>query len=519
MRPTWRRTAAISGLGLSAMVMATACSSGPTAKPSSAAPTNTVVKMTLPGPDTDFDPATNTASQAHTLDLALYDTLVVLNSQNQAIPDLAASWVVTPNSADFTLKSGPTCSDGTKVTPEVVAGSLNRFFAPATDANVTQIIGPGNSATVSTDDAKNSVKITLANPYSGLLPGMANFITGIVCPAGVSNPQIMTTKSEGTGPYVLQSEVSGSSYTLQARKDYTWGPKFPGQPHGTLPSQLVATVVTDENAAANLMLTGAADVSGFQTSNVTRVDGQKGFTATVQPLFLTYLIYNEAPGHPTASQAVRQAIAQAIDRTAQNSAQTNGKGTVMTSLATPASTCTGPDPQKLIPATNTSAASNVLKGLSIKIIGSEILNNGQGQTYLQAALDNAGAKASLTNLDNQSWVADLNAGKNDWDLTIQIETNGVGSFFTATPTFLGPFPPAGHNSGNVNNAAALAQYRKASQTLGTTQCQAWLQMQADVLSRNDILPLSTAPNTLVFDSHVTGLGVGGYFQPGTFRVK
>src|SRR5437660_6464322 len=72
-----------------------------------------------------FDPAKtgapNMAVQA--IQLA-YDRLLYLSPSGKIEPYLASSWTTTPSSATFTIRKGPTCSDGTPITASVVANSL-----------------------------------------------------------------------------------------------------------------------------------------------------------------------------------------------------------------------------------------------------------------------------------------------------------------------------------------------------------------------------------------------------------
>src|SRR3712207_4243843 len=92
--------------------------------------TDGVVNMDLAGPVTSYDPAKGSGFQDAQVAWALYDSLITTDTDGSQIAGLASDWSTTANSATFTLKQGVTCSDGTPLTPEVVAGSLTRLLDP-----------------------------------------------------------------------------------------------------------------------------------------------------------------------------------------------------------------------------------------------------------------------------------------------------------------------------------------------------------------------------------------------------
>ena len=168
----------------------------------------------------DLQGATDGAQQV--IVSATYDRLLELDSTGHQIPYLAKSWVETPTSIKFTLRGDATCSDGTPVTATVVANSLKRLVDPATNSTtVRRVFGPG-PYTISADDAARSVTFSLGTPFSDLLSGFADPVTGIVCPAGLANPASLKTQMYGSGPYTLVSAVGGDSVTLKLRREWNW---------------------------------------------------------------------------------------------------------------------------------------------------------------------------------------------------------------------------------------------------------------------------------------------------------
>src|SRR5262245_52008739 len=123
---------------LVAGLLAAACGSGSGAT-SNAPPAGGTVVQRLQGSFDNFNLLTTTAGTPGTqVASALYDRMVALDAKGTVIPYLARSWNQTPSSVVFTLRRDATCSDGTPVTPTVVANSLNVSFQ---NPNTKRLVG------------------------------------------------------------------------------------------------------------------------------------------------------------------------------------------------------------------------------------------------------------------------------------------------------------------------------------------------------------------------------------------
>src|SRR5699024_3055894 len=142
---------------------------------------------------------------------------------------LATEWDVSSTEGTFTIRDDATCSDGTEITPTIVADSLNFFADPENMASTaSQVFGPGQP-TITADDSAGTVHIELAQPWTDLLTGLNLAQTGIMCPAGYEDEEGFAAGSvEGafSGPYVLEAIQHGVSYTLALREDYAAWPEF-----------------------------------------------------------------------------------------------------------------------------------------------------------------------------------------------------------------------------------------------------------------------------------------------------
>lgn len=508
-------------LGLATVVTLSACtggagsSSGSAAEP--AAVTNGEVTMDLAGPVTSYDPAKGSGFQDAQVAWAMYDSLITTDSDGKQIPGMASAWTSTPTQATFTLKPGVTCSDGTPITSQVVAASVARFLDPVTASPfLTQVVGSDNKATVTS--AAGSVTITLAKPWSGLVPGLASPFAGIVCPSGIANPSSLQTASAGTGAFVSASQVAGSSYTFIRRADYTWGPVYTGQGKGDLPKTLVMKVLTDDNTRANLMETNALQIGAFGSDTWKRFQNSKSVTTTTSPQTDTFLIFNEKAGHPTAGRKVRAAVSQAVSRDGLNQVQSFGAGQLISNLGQTTYTCYDDSLSTALPNYDAAAAANALKGISLNVLGSNVAAGGDGNSYVLSALAAAGVKGTLQNLDNSAYVTALFSGSNDWDVAILGYGNLLSSMLATGGFFVGAAPPGGQNLGAVVNPDAEAALAQAGTTTGAAQCAALTAFQRALLSNSDVLPLSTIPVNVLFAGGTSGAVVKGFTQPSSIRI-
>ena len=76
-----------------------------------------------------FNPATTAAPNMSVQAIELtYDRLLYLSPGGKLEPYLATSWKTTPDGAVLRIRKGVTCSDGTPMTPSVIADSLRYAF-------------------------------------------------------------------------------------------------------------------------------------------------------------------------------------------------------------------------------------------------------------------------------------------------------------------------------------------------------------------------------------------------------
>lgn len=497
-----------------------------TGSTSSATPTDgrhktTTVRTTIDVP-AGFDPAKGASLPDFLLARMSFDTLVRKDTGG-TVGGLATKWTATPTSATFTLRTDAACSDGTKVTPEVVKASLEHLAAPATAASsAVSVFGPGNVPKVTADDAANSVTVTVGRPWD-LIGGLTIATSGIVCPAGLADLkglQAGTVKGAGSGPYTLTAQQSGATYTYALREDYTAWPQRSPKPAGEVPKTVQYVVSPDPTATANLVKNGQLDIAKINAESMPRIEGDGSAKAAVFRFSDFYLVFNERPGSPFTDPAVRKAVAQAIDRAAFEKVASKGTGEVLSYLAAKNTPCWDSDGSFVIP-TDAAAAKKVLAGKRIRLLGPQVVGtNGAGNVYLQEVLRAAGAQVELANTDVGTWISKVFGAQDSWDVTVFADLNFLGSLAGPLPFFVGPPVEAGGgNLGAVQNPAADAAF---AQGLAATdeqgRCAGLRAAQQAIVKAADAVPLVNDPFIYAVRPGFDVAMLGGALDDPTFRI-
>lgn len=439
-------------IAAAAVLALSACSGGGPGSGAAAESTPTdTIRATLDIPAT-FDPMGGLSLPDFVLARQSFDTLV-RKDESGLVPGLAASWESTPVSATFTLREGGTCSDGTPITASVVKGSLDALAA-STSSLAPQTFG-GQTPTITADDAAGTVSIVLESPWPYLVQALSTSATGIVCPAGLADPEgLAAGHVEGaeSGPYVLTAAEPGVRYTYELRDDYELWPEWESDVAGEPAKKLEFVISPDTSATTNLVLDGQLDIAKIMPESMSRFDGQPGYEVTPFLFSDFSLIFNERDGSPFADQAVRTAVAQLVDRKKIDETTSQGTGEIATTLASSQTPCVSGEGSAIIPE-DAAAATKVLDGVKIRLVAPQIFGtNGAGNTYLQEVLRAAGAEVELDNVDVGTWISTVLTEPDAWDLTVYADLNFVGSLSSPIGNFIGPGILEG--GGNVGGAKA-----------------------------------------------------------------
>jgi peptide/nickel transport system substrate-binding protein len=177
--------------------------------------------------DLFLDPALTKDTDSLVISQYLYEGLVVLDAAGQPQPGIAESWVISDDQLDyiFTLRPGAVFSDGTAITPDVVADNFNRWFDPnnplhkdgnyATWENIfLGFLGEKddlNQSKSSVDGIQkvdsNTVLLHLGRPVPETLIYLANPAFAILNINALNSGNYGTKESQiiSSGPYIVSS--------------------------------------------------------------------------------------------------------------------------------------------------------------------------------------------------------------------------------------------------------------------------------------------------------------------------
>jgi peptide/nickel transport system substrate-binding protein len=486
------------------------------------APAGGAVSIRL-GSDWDtIDPAKTTNTFGYQLVLSLYDRLVYATPDGEVKPYLATKWTITPDSGTFTLRKDAKCSDGTPITPTVVANSLTRLGAKETQAPYGYRTLGRAGYTITPDDAAGTVTIKLNEPNSDMLLALAMPWSSIVCPAGLSDTKALADKAFGSGPFTLEKSSRGSEYVLKARPEWNWGPNGTTTKTAGFPGTITYKVVANDTTAANLVLQGGLDIANVGGQDQPRVAADKSlYRVDSAGIGADGLLMNEAAGRPGADPKVRQAVYMAIDAEKYMQASLAGQGKAMTTLYTDNMGCDDPN-GNLVLGYDQEGAKALLaqagwkpgaggklekdgKKLTIRVLGADV--QGSGPEYMLSELQKIGIDAKAQFGDFNSLIDALFKTR-DWDLV----DYPFGSVMPSPSIFVGqiagPPPPDGGNVAAVQNSAYDALAKEAAAATPDERCDKWLAAEAELFKATDTKPTQVAV-TSYFGKNVRFVALGG----------
>lgn len=479
-----------------------------------------------------LDPHRTRTTVGQQMAVSLYDRLVALAPDGKIVPYLAESWQADATGATLVIRAGATCADGTPVTAEVAARSLQRLADPETKAPyLTRTFGRG-APSIGFDAAARTVSIKLAAPNSDLMLALAMPWSSIVCPAGLANGDALQATPQGSGPYRLAAAARGDRYTLTRRGDHGWAPQV-GAAAGEAPGTLVLRVTPNVTTAANLIVTGEVNLVSITGRDVERLAGERSLKRTDVTLFGTDgLLYSQAEGRVTADPKVRLALSHAVDQVGFNRAFTFGLGTPLDTLTTPSMQCYSAGHGGANPKFDVARAHALLgeagwkrnaqglyekdgRTLKVRIAGSRTQN--AGPEFILEAWKAIGVDASLAMADFNGWLEILTKTA-DWDATVMPFNSVLPSPSLFVAQLTGAAPPAGSNFQGRENAAYAAAAQAALAAGPEERCAKWQTAERLVLEAGDSKAL-VARNVSTFTRGISvSMLAGTVFDPHSLRI-
>ena len=246
----------------------------------------------------------------------IFEPLVLFDREGVVDDWLAASHTISEDGLVYTfvLRDGLKFSDGTDVTAEDAAFSLNRHLEEKGPLPLEADI-----ASITAKDEKTLV-ITLNEAYTPFFSELANFSNGIL-------PKDFGGKTEeeffeapvGTGPYALEKWDPAGDISF-VRNEYYWQ----GTP---AVERLVYKFVDDDNQAINQLKAGEVDaVESVAYANAAEIENGAETSVIVTGSWNVEEVFFNTLDEHFADVHVRRALAMALDREALTQALTFGYG-------------------------------------------------------------------------------------------------------------------------------------------------------------------------------------------------
>jgi len=381
-----------------------------------------VLAMTLE-PAPGLDPTGGAASSiAEITQYNIYETLTKINSDGSVTPLLAESWEVSPDLTTYTfkLRKGIKFHNGEPFNAHAVKFSFDRAGAEKS-VNKDKRTFAGLT-TRAVDDYTVVVLTKEIDPDFPFLLGQATAV--IVEPKSADTNM---TKPVGTGPYVLDNWVKGSSISLK---------KWDGFRNAGSIRINRATFRFIQDPAAQVAAMMAGDVDVFPRITPRSVEQFKGnprFQVIVSgSRAKTILAINNAR-KPFNDVRVRRAVAAAIDRKAVIQGASDGYGVPIGSHYPPSAPgyvdTTAVNPFNPDHAKALLKEAGVTTPLEVTITLPPTPYARQGGEVIAAQLAKVGIVAKVQNVEWAQWLSNVYGAKN-YDMTIisHVEPFDLGNF-------------------------------------------------------------------------------------------
>lgn len=271
--------------------------------------------VAISGDIDNFDPHTaQLVVHSFAVKHTVFSTLVDYDENLELRPDLADDWSVNDDATEFTfhLVEGATFHDGTPVTAEAVAQSLERV------GEANSVWAPRVEHVENVDIVSDTeLVVHLSQPAANFLDGLTG--VAILAPSSFEDAEHTPV---GSGPFKFVEWVANEHIVLERNPDY----------FGTPPSveTLEFRPIPDEQVAFVNLQAGEVDV--IVSAGTALVEqAEAASLPVVRPPFSAAMIIAEMGGTTGTLEdvRVRQALAHALDRESVNEIEFNGDGELL----------------------------------------------------------------------------------------------------------------------------------------------------------------------------------------------
>jgi len=239
-----------------------------------------------------------------------YEPLVATQPDGTLKAGLATSWTLAADnkSVQFTIRPDAKFSDGSPVTADAVAASIN-YFRNANGPFASNL----SSVTSVAATAPNTVTIQTSQPNPDLVSLFNSYwLAGLIIgPQGLANPDQLGSTTDGAGPYMLDAAETTSNNT------YTYVPNpYYFDPSAIYWKKLVIKVYTDSNSALQALQSGQLNMM-YADATLAATASSSGLQVLHSPVQWSGAFLFDRAGQAVPAMGkleVRQAMNYAIDR-------------------------------------------------------------------------------------------------------------------------------------------------------------------------------------------------------------
>lgn len=263
------------------------------------------------GEPTTLDPRNSVTLSAGNVVSNLCENLLQMDAEFNARPQLAEVDQVSPTEVRIDVRDDATFWDGSPVTAEDVAFSLERSADPENSV-VAIAFDQVNDISVEDD---HTVKVTFDEPNASFLTSMSTIAGAVIKKDWAETAEDAVGTSEGglmcSGPYKLEKWKNGSKLTITANEDYWKADAVPKA------KQVDFTFITDTTAVTQALDSGEIDGSyELPPSVIPSLSDSANGKLLYGPSTQTFGLSIATPEGQLADQNLREALQKAIDRDA-----------------------------------------------------------------------------------------------------------------------------------------------------------------------------------------------------------
>ncbi|MDV3124976.1 ABC transporter substrate-binding protein [Mycobacterium sp. 21AC1] len=236
------------------------------------------------------------------------------------VPWIAEKWAVddTKRVYEFTIRNGVTYSNGQPLDAESVRRNLDWEANGDKDKGITRNIYFPEVESITADNARRTVRVTLAEPYAPFIAVLSLNTSGLVADATIDaskEKQSVVTNLIGSGPFYATSEIPDKKIVLSKRRGYNWAPETAPHQGEAYLDTITVIPVTEDSVRVGALRAGQADAIRYAQPPDERLLGREGFDVRglrTPGLANTLDVRQTAPNMSDIN--IRKAIGFGIDR-------------------------------------------------------------------------------------------------------------------------------------------------------------------------------------------------------------